>query len=78
MPHRNVSLADLNIEKEEAGIAHALILDGHISKRNLESARIDREWLEKQLRSRKLTLDEIFLFSVDDCGTVNIIRKEKE
>ncbi len=78
MQYRNVSLSDLNIQKEEAGIAHALILDGHVSKRNLKSAKLDREWLDKHLKSRKLTLDEIFLFSVDDSGTINIIRKEKQ
>ncbi len=77
MPHRNVALSDLGIEKEEEGIAHALILDGHVSKKNLLSAHLSRDWLDEQLKSRKLSLKEIFLFSVDDSGKVNIIRKEQ-
>lgn len=73
---RATTLSDMNIQKEETGIAHPLILDGHVSEANLKLANHNRNWLEKQIKAKKLKYSDIFLLTVDDSGTVNVIRKE--
>jgi uncharacterized membrane protein YcaP (DUF421 family) len=75
---RSVTMSSMNIETVENGIAHALILDGHISEENLKLANADRAWLENQLSAQKLKLENVFLFTLDDCKNINIIRKEKK
>lgn len=72
---RNVTLEDLNINKEEKGIMHTLIADGQISDFNLKLIGHNRKWLEKQIKNQKCKLEDIFLFSVDDSGNINCIKK---
>ena len=55
---------------------HAIIIDGEVNEKALSACGYDREWLRHQLVSRRTREDEIFLMSIDDNSTINIIKKE--
>ena len=71
------TLEDMNIRSEERGIAHAFIVDGEICYENIESSGKNEEFLKKELKKRKIkSAEDIVLFTCDDAGNINIIRKE--
>lgn len=71
------TLEDMNIHSEERGIAHAFIVDGEICYENIESSGKNEEFLKKELEKRKIkSAEDIVLFTCDDAGNINIIRKE--
>ena len=71
------TLEDMNIHSEERGIAHAFIVDGEICYENIESSGKNEEFLKKELKKRKIkSAEDIVLFTCDDAGNINIIRKE--
>ncbi|MBR6644946.1 MAG: DUF421 domain-containing protein [Clostridia bacterium] len=71
------TLEDMNIQSEERGIAHAFIVDGEICYENIESSGKNEEFLKKELEKRKIkSAEDIVLFTCDDAGNINIIRKE--
>lgn len=71
---KTVTLSDLNINKDEKGITHTIIADGQISDFNLQIIGHNRKWLYNQLKKRKTRLNDVFLFSVDDAGNINLIK----
>ncbi len=70
------SAYELGVSPRESGIAHAVIIDSVISEHALKFIGKDRRWLNKRLCHHKVTLDEVFLFTVDDSGKENIIKKQ--
>ncbi len=58
-------------------LAHTLIIDGEVNEKALKSLGYDREWLKKRLNERHCRADEVFLMTVGDDGTINIIKEEK-
>lgn len=60
----------------EPGIAHPVIICGTISEIGLQMAKRSYSWLETELRRIDTTLEEVFLFTVDDLGKTNIILKD--
>lgn len=75
MHARNVTLEDMNIKKKEKGIVHTIVADGEISDFNLKLIGKSRKWLFERLKKQKCSLNEVFLFSVDDSGNTNIVKK---
>lgn len=69
--------ADLGLSPPDAGIAHALVVDGEIVKRELERIGRDETWLFRELERRGANLEEAFLLTVNDAGEIGLIRKEK-
>lgn len=54
-----------------------LINDGRVMSDNLRSSGYDRNWLDKQLKSRRLTSPrQVFFMTVDEAGTVVCVAKE--
>ena len=68
--------ADLHLDPDEHGIAHACILDGQVISRNLTRAGWDRARLDEELKRRKMAVSDVFVLTVDDLGAVTCIRKE--
>ena len=68
--------ADLHLDPDEHGIAHACILDGQVISRNLTRAGWDRARLDEELKKRKMAVSDVFVLTVDDLGAVTCIRKE--
>ena len=71
--YRPISLDDLNISSEEKGYAHPLILGGAVCPHNLSLVGKDMNWLKKKLG--KNCVEDILLFTLDDAGEINIIKK---
>lgn len=63
-------------KKEEEQLSHPVIIDGEIKKDELRRLGYDENWLQKALNSHKASLKEVFLFTVDDSGTIFIIKKD--
>jgi len=65
-----------NTKPSDAGVAHVLIIDGKIVKENLKLAGKDENYIMKKLDEQGYTLSEVLLFTCNDTGDVNIIKKE--
>ena len=61
----------------DAGIAHAIVIDGQICTESLQILGYDAEWLDNKLKNHNCTVKDTFLFTVDDCGNENFIRHER-
>ncbi len=66
---------EMGVEATESGITHALIVDSEISKSDLKLIGKDTAWLKKRLKKHNVPLDEVFLFTIDDSGKENLIKK---
>lgn len=69
----------LSVFKKDAsgkGIAHVIISDGEISEQGLKTVGITKKELTHRLKRKKLNMDEVFLYTVDDSGGECLIRKE--
>lgn len=66
---------DLKTKITESGIAHAVIVDGHISDFDLQLIGHDREWLKKRLAHYKTDLKRVYLFTVNDDGKEYLVKK---
>lgn len=67
---------DYNINDEECGIAHPLVIDGHIRDYNLRLLGKDHDWLHKTLAKKGTNYKSVFLFSMDDAGNCVLIPKD--
>ena len=65
------------LKKNQDKMAHALIIDGEINEATLKSLGYNHEWLNKRLAEQSCKADELFLMTVGDDGTINIIKEEK-
>ena len=70
------TVGDLRLQAQERGIAHAVIVDGIIKRDALAGAGYNDAWLHAAVQKSGLSLREIFLFTVDDLGETDVIRKE--
>ena len=66
------------LKKSNDELAHTIIIDGHLMDKGLKALGYDERWLKKQLMTRKVDIDGVFLMTVTDGGTVNIILKEEK
>ncbi|WP_347400196.1 DUF421 domain-containing protein [Fictibacillus sp. BK138] len=57
--HLNVTRKDLKIYKSEIKLPVELIMDGEILQDNLTENNISIDWLQEELKSRKLTVGEV-------------------
>lgn len=58
-------------------LAHTVVVDGSIMSGNLDKLGRGREWIEKKLHDRGVSLSDVFLMTVTDEGEINVVRKEK-
>lgn len=60
---------DLQIITPSEGLPVALITDGHLSKENLQRAKVSKDWLLGQIKESGYTgFDEVFLATLDEQG----------
>ena len=69
---------DLKIELPERGMAHPLILDGHINDNHLRIIGKDRAWLKKECDRRGTSPDKVFFMTANDQGEIQMIAREKK
>ena len=65
------------ILRDKSTLAHPIVIDGAINSPALKSLGYDERKIEKELRSARISLDEVFLMTVDDEGKFKIIEREK-
>ena len=58
------------------GIAHVLVSDGQINTQGLDTVRMTKKELLSRLRKKKLTPENVFLYTLDDAGNESLIRKD--
>ena len=75
---QSVCAEDMKINKDESGIAHAVILDGEIDESNLKTAGKSAAWIEDYLKKHRINMETVFLMTIDDKSSVNIIIKEEK
>lgn len=68
--------AELGMPPPKNGMAHILIADGFINRYNLQNTGRDEDWLIRELRKRNCTAREVFLMTIDDCGSIFFVKKE--
>ncbi len=68
---------ELRVKANNPGIAHILISDGCPSSPGLKMTGHNLEWLRAHI-PRNRTIEDVFLFTVDDEEKINIIYKRKE
>ncbi len=74
---RPVTAAQMNLKTEEPGLPLILISDGRLLENNLKRSGREKNWLRGQLAAKGYSRpDQIFLFTVDECGAVCCIPKE--
>ena len=65
------------LKRAQDNYAHAIVIDKEVNERALKSLGYDRRWLDARLTERRVKLKEIFLMTVDDSGSIYIIKEEK-
>ena len=63
---------------DNPNVATPIVIDTNPDVNNMSEAGVSADWINKQLNERNRTLKDVFLMTVNESGTVNIIEKEKK
>jgi uncharacterized membrane protein YcaP (DUF421 family) len=75
---KQVTLSDLKLTGDGAGVSHSVIIDGHIMDYALKNTGKSQEWVEEQLRKRHISdMKNVFLMTVNDKDDIKIVKKER-
>jgi len=64
--------SEMSLDAGYEGMPMALVMDGRVQTRNLESAMLTREWLNREIAAQNQTLNNIFLMVLDTQGRLTI------
>ena len=73
--HQQPTFEQLKIYPNETGIVHIIISQGHWNKYNIKLLNKDKDYFEKILKKKHLSVKDIFLMTIDDAGSTSIIIK---
>ncbi|MDD2553923.1 MAG: DUF421 domain-containing protein [Desulfotomaculaceae bacterium] len=73
--HRPVTPVDLGIPTAYEGLPTVLVMDGEVMKKNLEEINLDETWLQKTLRERQLTVNQVLLATLSTDGRLYVSEK---
>ena len=76
--YRQPTLDDMKIKTKEYGVSHILVSDGYANSYNLSLVGKSEEWLSKYLSSKKLSVKDVFLMTIDDSEKIVLIKKDKK
>lgn len=68
---------DLSMQVPECGICHTLLADGILSETGLRMANVTEKQLYGYLRKQKTCVEDVFLLTVNDAGTWNLMLKKE-
>ena len=68
---------DVNLEVNEAGIARAVIVDGHIKTDSLGAAELTEDEIQKYLKRNHAKIEDVFMMTVDDAMKISVIYKKE-
>ncbi len=73
---QNVTIEDMNLNKEYQGISYDLVIDGIVMEDNLKKINKDYKWLSKQTEKFGYKPEEALIVTID--GNDNIFFQEKQ
>ncbi len=77
--HRTVSLSDAGLSAPAAQLSYIIIDNGNINTNNLSRLGYDHNWLQKQLKTKKIPhAREVFCMTANKAGEVVIITNERK
>ncbi len=71
----NSTAKDLKLNPKDSGMPFAVICDGTIIENALNESGKDEEFIKSTLQKQNVPLDEVLIMTVDNSGTVTILRK---
>ena len=75
--YRQPSCGDLNAVPPDTGVSMIVVDDGRVSEWALSLCGLDRQWLEKTLKSQHCRTEAVFLMMADRSKKYTLIRKEQ-
>ena len=72
------SAKEAGVQVKKQSLPITIVSDGELLKENLQKARKDLPWVEKQLRERDATVEQTWLLTVDGEDKVVFYRKEEK
>ena len=63
-------------KSEEGALAYPVIIDGKINPANLKAAGKNENWIDKQLQAQNCALNDVFLLTVTDSGSLYFVKKK--
>ena len=75
---RPASAKDAGIKASETELPVTLISDGNLMRENMEIAKRDEAWVEKELQKRNCPLSEVLLMTVDRTGRIYFVKKSEK
>ena len=76
LQNKNVTVGDMKLSCKDSGIAHPLIIDSVICKNQLQLLEISDSLLDSILQRYNVSIENVFLLTIDDCGSINLIRRK--
>lgn len=73
-----VTRGDLNVAIKNDPVDFAVIIDGEIKEKNLELIQKKRDFVDKELRKRKVRIEDVFAMYADTKGVTYFQKKEKK
>lgn len=75
--HLPPSAEQLHLKVEDNGLFYIIIDHGYVNSYGLARLSLSREWLESQLKKKRLCVSDVYLMMINDAGEQRIIKKEK-
>lgn len=75
-PQQPVTAEMLGLSPKDQGLPVVVVSDGKLVPRSLQLLQKDEQDVVNQLRNQGLTIAEVFLMTLDDCGNVFVQPKE--
>lgn len=75
---RQPSAEDLGLKVKESGIFHIVIEHGRINRHGIDLVGIRESDLRRELRKKKLEVEDVYLMTVNDAGKRTVIPKKEE
>lgn len=74
--YQQPTLTQLNIRDNESGIVHIIISQGAWNEYNLKTLNKRKDEFEKYMRKKGISMDKVFLLTIDDNNQKTLIIKE--
>lgn len=71
-----VTPRDLDRQVKEPGLAHVCVVDGQIIENSIRLAGWDKAKLSSEIKKHGVSLQDVFLMTVDDCGKVTLVKRD--
>ena len=75
---RQPSAEDLGLKVKENGLFHIVIEHGRINRHGIDLVGIRESDLRRELRKKKLEIEDVYLMTVNDAGKRTVIPKKEE